>query len=261
MNLSIINNLLRDWGTDPAFIIGMAGLPLVFLALRKGSGRPLLRSFRILLAVGWVAIISLFSAPVIVNPLVDKLEQQYALDDSCLATSPIVILGAGLDRRAKRPEQTEYLYPSSHIRSSRGAALADEFQQAPVVVAGLGLSQVTEADMMRAYLTQRGIEPNRIAMDVTSKNTWENAVNVAEIVKTKNWGEQVRLVTSAIHMPRAMGVFEANGLKPCAIPVDFIAVQNVVWYAVVPQTTALAKFRTFLHEKIGTSIYRIKGWL
>jgi len=34
-----------------------------------------------------------------------------------------------------------------------------------------------------------------------------------------------------------------------------------VWYAVVPQTTALAKFRNYLHEQIGTSIYRFKGWL
>jgi len=261
MNFSIINSLIRDWGTDPAFLIGLAGLPLFFMAVRRGSGRPLRRTLRVVLALAWLGIMSLFSAPIIVNPLVDKVEQQYALDESCPADSPIVVLGAGLDRRAESPEQTEYLYPASHIRISRGAALADQYASAPVVVAGLGLHQITEADMMRAYLTQRGIDAGRIEMDSTSRNTRENAVNVSNIVRSNEWGEQVRLVTSALHMPRAMGVFEANGLKPCSIPVDYLAVQNVVWYAVVPQTTALAKFRTYLHEQIGTSVYRIKGWL
>lgn len=261
MNFSIINSLLRDWGTDPAFLIGLAGVPLFFLALRRGSGRALWRSLRIALALGWLGIMSLFSAPVIVNPLVDKLEQQYALDESCPANSPIVILGAGLDRRATSPEQTEYLYPESHIRTSRGASMASKNSAAPVVVAGSGLYQITEADMMSEYLAQRGIEDSRIVRDNTSRNTWENAVNVASVVATNNWGEQVRLITSAMHMRRAIGVFEANGLSPCAIPVDFLAVQNVPWYAIVPQTTALAKFRKYLHELIGTSVYRIKGWL
>lgn len=261
MDLSIINSLIRDWGTDPAFLIGFAGLPLFFLAIRKGSGRLLRRGFRVLLAVTWLGVMSLFSAPLIVNPLVDKLEQQVALDESCPATSPIVILGAGLDRRATEPEQTEYLYPESHVRSSRGAALAARDSAAPVVVAGSGLYQITEAAMMNAYLTQRGIEPSRIVQDNASRNTRENAVNVAEVVNANGWGSQVRLITSALHMPRAMGVFEANGLAPCAIPVDYIAVQNVPWYAVVPQTTALAKFRKYLHERIGTSVYRLKGWL
>lgn len=261
MNFSIINSLLRDWGTDPAFLIGFAGLPLFLLAIRRGSGRPLLRSVRVLLALLWLSVMSLFSAPVIVNPLVDKMEQQYALDESCSATSPIVILGAGLDRRATSAEQTEYLYLSSHIRSSRGAALATEHSAATIVVAGSGLYQITEADMMKAYLTQRGVEASRIVRDDSSRNTWENALNVAAVVGEKGWGSRVRLVTSALHMPRAMGVFEANGLEPCAIPVDYIAVQNVPWYAVVPQTTALAKFRKYLHELIGTSVYRLKGRL
>jgi len=256
MNLSIINSLLRDWGTDPLFLIACAGLPVAWFALRRVRG---LASW---LFVGlWLMVLLGASAPKVVNPMVDAWETQHPLDESCGPDAPIVLLGAGVDRKATSAEQTEYLYPPSHVRTARVARMAAIDLQAPIIVAGAGLHEVSEADMMRAYLLQRGVLDTRIVSDKESRNTRENAINVAAIVLEKGWGRQVRLVTSALHMPRAMGVFSASDLLPCAIPVDFLAVKNVPWYAMAPQTTALAKFRTYLHERIGTVVYRSKGWL
>lgn len=257
--MSIFTSLLRDWGTDPLVWVTLTGLPLIWFALRGYASWKAFWSWTFSLA--WVGLLVLVSAPRVVNPMVDAWETQYPLDKTCGDDSALVVLAGGLDRRATEPSQTEYLYPSSHIRSSRAASMASAELMAPIVVSGKGLYQVSEAEMMTAYLTQRGIDEVRIVMDGASGNTHESAVNVAALVAENGWDSSVRLVTSALHMPRAMGVFEKNGLAPCAIPVEFLAVLDVPWFALMPQTTALAKFRTYLHERIGVFVYRSKGWL
>jgi len=258
MNSSIINNLLRDWGTDPLFLMVIAGFPLMWFALRSGRRRrvgPWLFTFV------WLALVLVSSAPVIVNPLVGALERQSPHDDSCAADTPIMLLSAGLDSRASSAEEVEYLYGPAHVRSARASKLALENLSAPVFVSGKGLYEVSEASMARAYLMQRGVEANRIVMDEASRNTYENAINAATVANSNEWGLRVRVVTSAMHMPRSIAVFESAGFQPCAIPVDFLEVKNVPWYAIAPQTTALAKFRKYLHERIGTAVYRYKGWI
>ncbi len=264
MSSSIINSLLRDWGTDPLFLLAVASLPLLIgcvLPGRSKAKRRWLAAWRWLAAGLWLLCVLTFSAPLIVNPQVDAWEMRYAADGSCEASSPIVVLGAGLNRAATTANQTEYLYFSSHIRIARTADLALAYPQAMVITAGAGVASITEAEMMREYLLQRGVNSERILLDSVSRNTYENALNVAELLEAKDLGQRFRLVTSALHMPRAMGVFETQGLSPCAIPVDYVAVKPVPWYAIAPQTTAIAKFRTYLHERIGYRLYKAKGWI
>lgn len=264
MSSSIINSLLRDWGTDPLFLIAVASVPLLIgcvLPARSKARRGWRTAFRWLTAIIWLVCVLTFSAPLLVNPQVDAWEMRYAHDESCDAASPIVVLGAGLNRAATAADQTEYLYFSSHIRAARTADLALANSQATVIAAGAGVATISEAEMMREYLIQRGVSEPRILTDVDSRNTYENALNVGELLKDGKLGQRFRLVTSALHMPRAMGVFEAQGLAPCAIPVDYVAVKPVPWFALAPQTTALAKFRTYLHERIGYQLYKSKGWI
>jgi uncharacterized SAM-binding protein YcdF (DUF218 family) len=54
----------------------------------------------------------------------------------------------------------------------------------------------------------------------TSRDTWENAVNTRALV-TPAPGERWLLVTSAWHMPRAIGCFRQVGFPVTAYPVDF----------------------------------------
>ncbi len=252
---------MRDWGTDPLFWIGIIGLPLVWFAFTGRTSWGARRFLPAIFSLLWVMVLVLVSAPVVVNPQVDAWETQFPLDESCASDSPIVLLGAGLHRYATDAEQTEYLYPSAHVRSARAAAMAVMSLDAPILVSGAGLQKITEADMMQAYLRQRGVQPSRVVLDAASRNTRESALKVAAIVNEKGWGAKLRLVTSAVHMPRAMGVFQTSGLEPCAIPVEPLAVRDVPWYAMAPQTTALSKYRTYLHERIGVWVYQSKGWL
>jgi uncharacterized SAM-binding protein YcdF (DUF218 family) len=70
-----------------------------------------------------------------------------------------------------------------------------------------------------------GIDRARVILEDQSRNTRENATGTAELLKARGLvpkpGERWLLVTSAYHMPRAMGVFRKAGLELQAWPADY----------------------------------------
>ncbi|PRX37611.1 Uncharacterized SAM-binding protein YcdF, DUF218 family [Meinhardsimonia xiamenensis] len=104
-----------------------------------------------------------------------------------------------------------------------GLALARQFPDARVVVTGgsgrLGGARSTEAEVAAAVLTDAGLERSRLVLETRSRNTWENAIFSRPLAKPRP-GETWVLVTSAWHMPRAMGVFCAAGWPVVPYPVD-----------------------------------------
>lgn len=82
---------------------------------------------------------------------------------------------------------------------------------------------LSEAKGARKLFTEWGISPDRIILEDKSLTTWENAVFSKELVKPQP-GSHWLLVTSAFHMPRAVGVFrkvEWPGIIP--YPTDYRA--------------------------------------
>src|SRR5262249_38657920 len=69
-------------------------------------------------------------------------------------------------------------------------------------------------------LPRPGVPRTRIALEDHSRNTVENAVLSKAIAQPKP-GERWLLVTSAHHLPRAVGVFRKAGFPVEAYPVDW----------------------------------------
>ena len=67
-----------------------------------------------------------------------------------------------------------------------------------------------EADIARKLVEEIGVNGTNILYEATSRNTYENAVNSLSIAVPQP-GQRWLLVTSASHMPRAMGSFAAAG--------------------------------------------------
>ena len=70
------------------------------------------------------------------------------------------------------------------------------------------------------FLENLGVPSGDIAADDTARNTTENAINAKKIADPKP-GEHWLLITSASHMPRAIGLFRAAGFPVEAYPVDY----------------------------------------
>ena len=81
-----------------------------------------------------------------------------------------------------------------------------------VVSGGQGGNEpVSEARGMRDYLVSGGIDKDRILMEETSTNTWENLNYSAELLDKDR--DSVVIVTNNFHVFRAMSIAEKQGYK------------------------------------------------
>jgi uncharacterized SAM-binding protein YcdF (DUF218 family) len=95
--------------------------------------------------------------------------------------------------------------------------LSKLYPDARILYSGGGI----EAQLGKKLLTRLGIEPERIIIEDRSKNTAENA-KLSKIIAAPKPSEKWLLVTTAFHMPRAIGAFRAVGFPVRADPVDFL---------------------------------------
>ena len=103
--------------------------------------------------------------------------------------------------------QLAHRYPTARILISGGGG----------TVFGTGTA---EAPVIAKFLKSVGISEERLLVEDRSRTTDENAAFSLEVAKPKE-GERWLLVTSAWHMPRAVGVFEKAGFDVVPYPVDF----------------------------------------
>lgn len=78
----------------------------------------------------------------------------------------------------------------------------------------------TEADVARTLFTELGVNQSRIVYEDRSRNTYENVVLLKALVQPQP-GQLWLLVTSAWHMPRAVGLFRQAGWSVLPYPVGY----------------------------------------
>ncbi len=112
---------------------------------------------------------------------------------------------------------------------------------------------------MKKMLLQFGVPASRIILESTSRETHENAVRSAAIVRQLH-ADSVVLVTSASHMRRAMGAMHAAGLEavPAIAPDSWLQHDWRDW--LLPSNHALYFSGEVAHELIGIPYYRLRGW-
>ena len=124
-------------------------------------------------------------------------------------------------------------------RFYEAARLGARFPGVPVILSGADRSEQAAAESKVALA-------GRLVIDPRPKNTFENALYSKEFARGKS-SQRWILVTSAIHMPRAMGAFRAVGFAVEPWPVFDRAPRGEEQEASV------------LHEIAGLIAYRILG--
>jgi uncharacterized SAM-binding protein YcdF (DUF218 family) len=118
---------------------------------------------------------------------------------------------------------------------------------------------IDEANEVLIYLNDVGYDTTLITVDPNSKNTYENAVNTAALLKPY---EKVILITSAFHMPRSVGCFKNQHVQFTAYPVDYLmdgsnklSPESVL----IPDGMAFEKWEIILKEWVGVLAYKVSG--
>lgn len=138
--------------------------------------------------------------------------------------------------------------------------LAHAYPNARIVYSGGDASLFndgTEADFVPALLDSIGVPRSRVTLETKARNTTENALLAMELMRPKP-GERWLLVTSAYHMPRAIGAFRQAGFAVEAYPSNWYTLPQWRWQI----SRLLGGVETFdfaMREWIGLVAYRATG--
>ena len=121
----------------------------------------------------------------------------------------------------------------------------------------------TEADKIKVFLKSLHVPESDIIMEMTSRNTHENASNTASYLKKHDVKAKCVLITSAQHMPRAYGCFKKEGLNVTAYSTNFLAFQRRydLDILVIPKSYILTRWECLIKEWVGYFSYKIAGYL
>ena len=115
---------------------------------------------------------------------------------------------------------------------------------------------------MRAYITRLGIPDSALILENTAKTTRENASTIKALLKKapspSGRAEEGLLITSAIHLPRALMTFQEEGIICDPYATDCIVSdphQKNRWF---PNLTVMRYWQSLLHEVIGYAYYKLR---
>ncbi|MCP9469246.1 MAG: YdcF family protein [Nitrospira sp.] len=111
------------------------------------------------------------------------------------------------------------------------------------------------ARIMRDIIVSAGVPDDQVITDAASKNTYESAVHLAPMLGNKRF----LLVTSAGHMPRAMGVFLKAGTHPLPVPTDYMTKRNPLATTYLPSPLHLHYSDLAMSEYAALAWYSLKG--
>ena len=235
-------------------LIGLALLGVLLLLTRFAfAGRKLIVFAILLLAIcGFSPLGGLLLYP---------LENRFpAWDASGQPPDGIVVLGGPIDADISLAHQRPVIRAAAD-RIIAAAVLARKYPNARIIFSGGSANLISndarEADYAAIVLESLGIAKSRLTTERGSRNTFENAEFSKELAAPKP-GERWLLVTSAYHMPRAIGLFRKVGFAVEPYPVDWkIGSWTDLSSFTNLATEGLVRTDVALREWIGLVAYRI----
>lgn len=215
-------------------------------------------------AAVWLALVTFglwaTSAEVVVRPLIAHLESAHPRRVPGPADA-IVVLGGYSDPALQPSGPPEFHGGVDRVVAGHRLLLRGV---APVLLlSGAASSPISreEPEAMRVgrWLETLGVRPEQLVLEARSRNTAGNARETARLAAQHGFTKLV-LVTSAMHMPRAVACFEKLGLDATPFPVDHIARGTPLGIAsFIPSERWLMHSKRLWHELAGTLYYRLTG--
>jgi len=215
-------------------VLILIGIILIFRKKRGKLGK-------ILIILG-ILLYYLFSITPVADLIISPLEKQYqpVQKEELNKADKIVLLLGGKESDVLRASEVLRLY---------------NLQSAIIISGRDPLSpKIEEAKEVKDFLVERGIPSENIILEDKSRNTFESAKNIKEILDD----EPFFLVTSAYHLPRAIETFQKARTNPIPAPADFKIEKNYDILDFFPDAQNLRNSDIALHEYFGILWYRLK---
>jgi uncharacterized SAM-binding protein YcdF (DUF218 family) len=238
------------------FLIGLGALGVILLATRlRWLGRKLMIVSLVLLVI--------FGFSPLGSLLLYSLESRFPpWDPSHGAPDGMIVLGGSIDPDLSLAHGATVIRNAAD-RIVAAAVLARKYPNTRIVFTGGSANLISndakEGDFAGEVLESLGVPKSRLTVERLSRNTLENAEFSKALVSPKP-GERWLLVTSAFHMPRAVGLFRKAGFPVEPYPVDWrVAGRDDLFSFLTIAVEGLSRTDIAVREWMGLIAYRING--
>ncbi len=231
----------------------------VVLLLFRGSRAALVV---LLVALAWTwTLATPFAAQALARSLEARFEPRDA--DDLPPVDAIVVLGGGVSPQATpRPghnllQGADRIWFGAELYRAGKAPLVIVTGARPFLDAG-----PTAAAAAGDVLQRLGVPGEAVVAPGRSRRTFTDAQVVHARLEKRDL-TSVLLVTSAMHMPRALATFRRAGIEAFPAPTDYEVThaRGVDEYAWLPDAAAFWQSGRALHEYVGLLWYRWQGWI
>ncbi len=223
----------------------LLGLLLLWFTRRQQTGK-------VVITAG-VLLSCLFSFGPVPDYFLADLEYRYnpLLQGRVDGARWIVVLGDGFFCDTGLPPGNQ-VPPTGIFRLIEGVRLLRENPHARLIFTGHEV-----APIMAGVAKVMGVADNEIVIEPTPRDTEEEAKAVSLLVG----GDRFILVTSAAHMPRAMALFEKEGLRPTPAPAEYLVrkSQCPLPHAAIPSPEGFRTSTTAVYEHLGLAWLKLRG--
>ncbi len=231
-------------------------LSLAFLLALCGLLAGLLRRNRLRIILSTAGIVVLFVTLFTTagTMALQALEARFPQPETEGSPGCILVLGGGFDGDVTRLRGGVALNQGAE-RYVEALRLALLHPQAKILISG-GDGSLTggyedDGTIARRMFDSFGIAADRLLLDPQSRNTFENAKNSALLIRQNGLGTCL-MITSAFHMPRAVGMMRKAGVSITPWPVDYRTDGNTGFHLDFTEPMRLAeRTSTALREWLG----------
>lgn len=225
------------------------------------------RTGKIIIAVG-VFIFTLLGYAGFSNVLLKSLESKYpplcltGISDTAVSSDIpsvkwIVVLGGGHISDPKIPI-TSQISEATLVRLIEGIRLHKKIPGSKIILSeGKVFDLAAGSEAMAEVAKAIGINQEDLILESESKDTADEA----RIIKPIVGDDKFILVTSAVHMPRSVALFERLGMRPIPAPTDYLVIesQGISPGDFFPNPGEFKRLEMALHEYLGLVWAKLRG--
>lgn len=239
----------------PNVLVALAVLAVLLLIIKRRVAAIMC----LLAGLFWVMVWSLPITTVIAGGWLEHRFAQRPVDQYPTAQA-IVVLGGHIQGNRRNWFEP---YERANVvgRETLAAELYDAGRAPLILLSGGALvGNISDTARMARNLEEAGVPPKAILQETESQSTLENAVLTQATLKQRQLN-RILLVTSALHMPRAMAAFDNTSIAVTAAPLTPQIKLNGdapqrPWS---PDLHTLLASRSIIKEYAGLLVYWIDG--
>jgi uncharacterized SAM-binding protein YcdF (DUF218 family) len=228
----------------------LAGVSLLWIKRRTGLGRLLVTLAALTFLVA--------GCDPVAKRLVGSLENEFVpIEDTAdlAGIQWIVVLGGGHAADATLPPTTR-LNSAALSRLTEGIRLQRQLPGSRILFSGY-TSRISHARVMAEAAIALGVDPSLIELEERTRDTEDEA----RLIGARLAGQRFVLVTSAVHMRRAVSLFRSEGADFVPAPADYASRSGPIGFRtwIFPSWDALGATERMAHEYLGIAWAALGG--